>query len=203
MRNYELNGRSLPSVTTILDATMSDEQRVMLDQFYANNKQSHLINAESQRRGNQVDEWAKAYLSYRPLPEIDHQFSPYCRHLQPILDRLLTDADVVLTDHFVHTDTYAGTLDAAIVAGGSVLVLDVKTRRFLFPQALEKAMIQTTAYKEAMESMGAVVRSIAVVTVTKRKVNYVEVNDPLELVRLSQQWRSRLAQYLGVSDAAL
>jgi hypothetical protein len=203
MRNYDVNGRSLPSVTTILEATMPDDERVMLDQFYANNPKSHLINVESQRRGNQVDEWAKAYLSYQALPEIDYQFSSFTQQLQPVLDELLQGADTVLTDHFIYTDTYAGTLDAVLIKDNTALVLDIKTRRFMFPKAIEKAMIQTTAYKEGLEFQGYYVRAVAVLTVTKKRASYVQVDDLAELGQLSQKWRSRLAEYLGVSDAAL
>jgi hypothetical protein len=203
MRDYLIDGRSLSSVTTILEATMPDSERVMLDNFYANNPQANLINIESQRRGNQVDVWAKAYLGYQVLPEVDHTFSPYCTLIQPFLDKLLSESDTVLTDKLVYTSTYAGTLDAVLIKDGLCLVLDVKTRRFMFPQALDKAKLQTTAYKEALEYQGFNVEAIAVLTVTKKKAVYARVDDPGDLADLGRRWGDRLNQFLGCVDASV
>lgn len=203
MREYHIDGLDLPSVTTILKATMPDEERMMIDRFYATKPKAHMINIESQRRGNGVDSWCKAYLLGRSLPLVDHIFSAYCRQAEPVLNELKVSADSILVDVIVHTPFYAGTLDAVLINKGVAMVLDVKTRKFLFKPALDKALIQAIAYKEALQRQGFDVRAIAVLTVTEKQANYVQVDDFGELAALSVLWARRLASYLGWSDASL
>lgn len=190
-------GRELPSVTTILDATMSGESRAKLGMHYANNPKAFIQNVESQRRGDQIDAWAKAFLLGQDLPAVDHQFNPWKRQLQPLLEFVTGSTRAIFCDRVVYDRGrgYAGTLDFVAAIEGQLTVFDIKTKTRIWQPAIEDALLQVTAYKEAMETEGYEVGAIAVVVVTDRQQQVFKVDNPSELAALSQAWAMRLQQY--------
>jgi hypothetical protein len=194
---HPITGGQLPSVTTILEDTMSLDRRALLDAWYANTAKSHLKNAESQRRGNQVDAWAKAYLLGRSY-EIDWQFRPWCDRLLPMLEFIKAFADSVNVDEFVYTDYYAGTIDISYCYEGITTILDIKTRDRVFAEALESAQLQVAGYRMAKQAMGYRVGAICVLSVTPRQLHTTRIDEAVALQGFERQWQNRLCQFLGL-----
>lgn len=202
MRTYTcpLTGAELPSVTSIIDTTMSDVDRMVLARWYADKPNSHFQNVESQRRGNAVDSWAKAYLLSTALPEIDWQFYPYCEQLIPHLDRLRGSAHIVV-DQILYSERYAGTLDAAVSNNGtSWQIIEFKSKRNISPASVTAAKLQAVAYKEAFLLP---VDGIEIIIATPKKSELIAIADTNELRALSLAWRERLAQFYGGEYATL
>lgn len=190
-------GRELPSVTTILDATMPGESRAKLGMHYANNPKAFIQNVESQRRGDQVDAWAKAFLLGKDLPAVDHQFNPWKRQLQPLLEFVTGSTRAIFCDRIVYDRVrgYAGTLDFVAAIEGQLTVFDIKTKTRIWQPSVDDALLQVTGYKEALETEGYVVGAIAAVVLTDRQQQVFRVDDPSELATLSLAWAMRLQQY--------
>lgn len=188
-------GAELPSVTTILEDTMPDEQRFQLGQYYAKGASSYIKNIESQRRGIAVDAWAKAYLLDRSY-EIDYQFMPWCQQLRPLLDALRFNSDALLIDEFVYTHEYAGMLDVAACVAGRWTVLDIKTKSHIYLPAIESHKLQVAAYAHALRfSRGYSVTGIGILVATKTKCESIRVDSAAELQAISQAWQARLSQF--------
>lgn len=193
---HPITGAQLPSVTTILEDTMSESKCFALAQHYAKSPQSYLKNAESRRRGIQVDRWCKAYLLGVALPEIDFQFMPWCHQLKPEIDRLRVTAEAVLSDEFVYTDHYAGMLDLAICNAGTWTVLDIKTKSHFYLPAIDDHKLQVAAYAHALQQHGYRVTAIGLLVGTKSKCESIRVDNAAELQAISQQWQARLSSFL-------
>jgi len=176
---------------------MPGESRAKLGMHYANNPKAFIQNVESQRRGDQIDVWAKAFLLGQDLPAVDHQFNPWKRQLQPLLEFVRGSTRAIFCDRVVYDQErgYAGTLDFVAAIEGQLTVFDIKTKTRIWQPSVDDALLQVTGYKEALETEGYVVGAIAVVVVTDRQQEVFRVDDPPELAALSQAWAMRLQQY--------
>lgn len=194
MRIYEIDGRSLPSVTTILDATMPSGSRMKLDSWYT--KPSALRqNAESMRRGNELDSWIKSFLHGTPPPPLDGLFIHYTRHLREILTRIKLEQPLS-TDRVVHTQDYAGTIDC--LTPRCLYEFKSKSRARIDPSSVHEAELQAIAYYFALPQL---LRppGICILFVTPAFCQHHHI--PFERwEELEQAWQQRLAQYPGVMD---
>ena len=171
MRFYDIGGDRLPSVTTILDNTMSAVARFHLDRHYAKGGEASLQNHAAQLRGNMVDTWAKAYLKGDRLPEMDWHIQEYCNRVEPVLSDLRMnsgcESDVVVANV---EKRYAGTIDVLITRPELVTVWEFKTksdRKWINPNALESALLQAAAYVAAGRSQGRLITDAQVCFILK------------------------------------
>ena len=189
-RFYPVEGRNLPSVTTILKAT---EDQATLHLWYANKKNALLKNAIAQDRGNQLHAWASAYAQDKPLPPYDPKFNRWLNRLKPVLDEVKSGSEVVC-DRVVYDLArgrgYAGTFD--IWADGVLYELKMKDSK-VFPQALNQALVQGVAYAEAADLC---VEQVCVVAVTPYNLEQHCVERGGSLwSELAQVWQERLDFY--------
>ncbi len=119
-RHYEFDGRLLPSVTTILQATKSamDSEALATWASSIGQDQAELIRQESAQRGTNLHSLIELYLTgYNPsnLEETAHAqgILPFWSSVQPALNRIKS---VQMIEQAVHHPKYcyAGSLDTTV-----------------------------------------------------------------------------------------
>lgn len=195
-RYYSTPLGRLPSVTTILSATMPQHRRVTLD-LWLQGSGALKKQDEGRSRGNALDAWAKAYLLGRSLPALDYRYARHARWLRAYLDYVKRSAADVACDVQVYSGLgYAGTVDLLWRnQAGFWIVEDIKTCTRLHPQSVSEAQLQAIAYATALREMGYSVAAIAPIYVTPTECKAFLTNDPLLLDALFLKWMSRLTQY--------
>lgn len=159
MRYYtietEYGTRQLPSVTTILDATMPMDQRWRIDAAKVKNPARSLMARNAARdRGNYIHRYVSAHLSGRSLGH--GQYGRWLQRLDPWLHDINEHNNGrCWVDHLVWDvhHGYAGTLDVLLRLPGTegYTVLDIKSTAYkAWPAAIHSAQLQTAAYAAAL-----------------------------------------------------
>ena len=152
MRYYTIptatGDRRLPSVTTILNATMPTAKRTNLVKAEAKNPLKYYLKVEASRsRGNAVDSYAKCrFLDIPPIRNLD--YARQYRHFDKWLAAEFSGGEC-WPDHLVFDldKGYAGTLDIVAPLRDGLTLIDIKTMAHkAFPEAIDAAMLQCAAY---------------------------------------------------------
>ena len=206
MRHYQILDeqgelRSLPSVTTILEATMTPERRSQLELARVRNPANFQRSmAEARARGNYVHRYISAFFMGGCMGM--GQYAVYLRKLQPLLTQI-REASVphgTLVDQLVYSQRhrYAGTFDLLCrwPKVGMTLVDFKTTGHAIWPAAVEDAKLQVAAYREALESMPYTcsVDAIAVVFLQPHKVTPMILQGE-DMEGYCRAWLRRRAQY--------
>ena len=130
-RCYEINGQKLPSVTTILKGTESEEKKKSLEQWRlkVGEREAERIMFESSKRGTQMHQYLEEFLIGQKRINFEgFDNDPYQMSKKIIEESLsiklneLWGAEVSL--HF--PNLYAGTADACGIYNGVESILDFK-----------------------------------------------------------------------------
>ena len=130
-RCYEINGQKLPSVTTILKGTESEEKKKSLEQWRLKigEREAERIMFESSKRGTQMHQYLEEFLigqkriNFEGFDNESYQMSK--KIIEESLSTKLNElwgAEVNL--HF--PNLYAGTADACGIYNGTESILDFK-----------------------------------------------------------------------------
>lgn len=190
-------GYRLPSVTTILQATQSDESRYHLDKYFSKGLAAHQHNHLAIERGNQLDAWAKAYVRGDSLPLVAPAFRFHLLKLKVALDGFKAEgellSDVQLVSELLE---YAGTADFIWLRPNQKFsIIDLKSRDYPSAIALEKAFLQCAGYASLYASLyGASLHSLIVATAMPRRCQVDEVKGAKLLV-YQQQWKQKVRIY--------
>lgn len=152
MRYYQIGDRQLPSVTTILSATMPGMRRLALT------NSNPVATEKARHRGNSVDMLCKAFVSGGREPSLSYQHQGYFRRLRPQLETLRGQGKC-LADIQVHSDKhgYAGMLDILCLAHFPIVV-EIKTKRQLPTEPNRDDLIQVVAYAHAYAEMNGLLQ---------------------------------------------
>jgi len=143
----------LPSVTTILSATMPYTKRMALDAAQAKDPYGFARRQEQGRdRGTLIHEWITAFLLGNQLPDVPLAYSSYLVRLSALLTDLKQQGVLMAGTSLInHLDGYAGELDILAKIDDRITLIEVKTRRTpLMPQSNTEAFIQAIAYADAL-----------------------------------------------------
>lgn len=159
----------LPSVTTILDVTMTAQRRSNLVRAQVKKPVAyHQKMTTARKRGNAIDHYIKAKLADKTLA-LPADYAKYRHRIDPWVRSLKESGSLFWTDQIVHdTDHgYAGTLDIVCsMPGLGIAVVDIKTTAYkVHPEAMESAMLQTAAYRAAWNLGKCTLRADAIAAV--------------------------------------
>jgi hypothetical protein len=168
MRYYTIQGPDrvyrLPSVTTILEATMPQQRRAVMSLAQARDPMKyHKATDGGRSRGTNIDAYAKAkFLGKAPHRHADYH--AYYRHFDRWFDASF-DGGLCWTDEIVYDPGagYAGTLDVLVPLRTGMTLLDIKTcAHKVWDGAVESAMLQTAAYASAWAMNHVALRAEAI-----------------------------------------
>lgn len=202
-RFYEVNGDLFPSVTDIIKATRTKEDRARLIKWQQKmDKRYGLGTAETERdsaadRGDIIHDAIAVFLFdlYDPETLITPELKPYWQAVKPIL-RAIKNPKVY--EHIVYHEAlkYAGTLDLICDWGGKKTIVDWKTsKRVKKEKWMSEAQLQVAAYKGAYEVMNncEIPQSLIVVISPKRVQQFLY--DSIETKPHWEAWLKRLEEY--------
>lgn len=212
MKTYNTPIGILPSVTTILKATESQEDKDRLRKWQHKQdklhglEQSTINNENYKNRGTEIHEAIKYKFHHNVEPAEVWRYkgnSKRWKHLQPFLKSITI---IECEKELWHQSGYAGTADLICVLGNQLTLLDWKTSdRIKKRQWLEEAFIQTAAYtiawndseENAEQEFLANITQLAVIVISPEKLQIFTEND---LEKYQNLWLERLAQFKKMQD---
>lgn len=189
----------LPSVTSILDVTMSQSRRDTLVRAEMANPRAYVLNREAAiARGVAVDRWFKDSLVKRQLLPVPHPVSKLCARLAPIARGIIAQEKSVFADEMVYSIAggYAGTLDlVATLPQGYQALIEIKSSAYtIWPEAVAEAQLQGAAYFEAWGGLypDRPLDAIATFHVTPYMLHSHVLATPAAIAAVLKGWHHRL-----------
>lgn len=150
------DGNKLPSVTTILDSTKSEESRQALLNWRKRigDEKARAITTEAANRGTRLHSYLERYIKNGSIPERgSNPFSwPSHSMAQEIINKGLVNVNEFWGTELplFFPKIYAGTADCAGIHGGQEAIIDFKqSNREKKREYIDDYFLQLTAYAEA------------------------------------------------------
>ena len=131
IRRYLLGEKKLPSVTSILDATKSEEDKAALANWRerTGQKEAEAITKAASSRGSQMHNYLESYLLGRENLSFFEDNEQYKKMAKEIIDKGLTNRleEIWGTEcTLYYPEKYAGTADCVGVYEGKETIIDFK-----------------------------------------------------------------------------
>ncbi len=155
IRRYLLGEKKLPSVTSILDATKSEEDKAALANWRerTGQKEAEAITKAASSRGSQMHNYLESYLLGRENLSFFEDNEQYKKMAKEIIDKGLTNRleEIWGTEcTLYYPEKYAGTADCVGVYEGKESIIDFKQsnkpKKFEY---IDSWLLQTAAYSLA------------------------------------------------------
>ena len=155
IRRYLLGEKKLPSVTSILDATKSEEDKAALANWRerTGQKEAEAITKAASTRGSQMHNYLESYLLGRENLSFFEDNEQYKKMAKEIIDKGLTNRleEIWGTEcTLYYPEKYAGTVDCVGVYEGKETIIDFKQsnkpKKFEY---IDSWLLQTAAYSLA------------------------------------------------------
>ena len=153
VRRYLLGEEKLPSVTSILDLTKSEEDKAALANWRERNKDADQITKEASSRGSKMHSFLESYLLNRENLSFFDDNEQYKKMAKVIIDKGLTNRleeiwGVECTLYY--PKKYAGTCDLVGIYSGRETIIDFKQANKLKKiEYIDSWFLQTAAYSLA------------------------------------------------------
>ena len=153
IRRYLLGEAKLPSVTSILDATKSEEDKAALANWRERNKDADKITKAASSRGSKMHGFLESYLLNRENLSFFDDNEQYKKMAKVIIDKGLTNRleeiwGVECTLYY--PKKYAGTCDLVGIYSGRETIIDFKQANKLKKiEYVDSWFLQTAAYSLA------------------------------------------------------
>ena len=155
IRRYLLGEKKLPSVTSILDATKSEEDKAALANWRerTGQKEAEAITKAASSRGSQMHNYLESYLLGRENLSFFEDNEQYKKMAKEIIDKGLTNRleEIWGTEcTLYYPEKYAGTADCVGVYEGKSAILDFKqSNKLKKVEYIDSWFLQTAAYSLA------------------------------------------------------
>jgi hypothetical protein len=155
IRKYQLGEKKLPSVTSILDATKSDEDKAALANWRerTGQKEAEAITKAASSRGSQMHNYLESYLLGRENLTFFEENEQYKKMAKEIIDKGLTNRleEIWGTEcTLYYPEKYAGTADCVGVYEGKETIIDFKqSNKPKKVEYIDSWLLQTAAYSLA------------------------------------------------------
>ena len=155
IRRYLLGEKKLPSVTSILDATKSEEDKAALANWRerTGQKEAEAITKAASSRGSQMHNYLESYLLGRENLSFFEDNEQYKKMAKEIIDKGLTNRleEIWGTEcTLYYPEKYAGTADCVGVYEGKETIIDFKQsnkpKKFEY---IDSWLLQAAAYSLA------------------------------------------------------
>lgn len=197
------DGEKLPSVTTILDATKSEESKKALREWRnrVGHKQAHAITTEAAGRGTRMHKWLENYVKTGEIGEPGS--NPYSQQSYQMAMSIIQQG-LVKCDEFWGTEVglyypkiYAGTTDLIGVHDGSEAIMDHKQSNKLKKREwIDDYFIQLAAYAAAHnEVYGTKIRKGVIFMCTADNVYQEFIIENEEFDQWTDRWFKRVEEY--------
>jgi genome maintenance exonuclease 1 len=197
------DGEKLPSVTTILDATKSEESKKALNEWRkrVGVKKAQEITTEAAGRGTRMHKWIEDYIKTGVINEPGS--NPYSQQSYRMAQSIIQQG-LVNCDEYWGTEVplyfpkvYAGTTDLVGVHNGSPAIMDHKQSNKLKKREwIDDYFIQLAAYANAHNEVhGTNIRKGVIFMCTADFVYQEFIIEGSEFDSWTDKWFKRVEQY--------
>jgi len=153
-RHYDVSNEKLPSVTTILQATQSDEKRASLERWKqkVGENEAERVKNEAASRGTAMHQFLEYYVQNEKLLDLSDEGQAARSMGQAIIDNGLKDLEEVWGSEVTlfYPGLYAGQTDLCGIYSGRESIVDFKqTNKPKRREWIEDYFIQLAAYAMA------------------------------------------------------
>lgn len=197
------DGEKLPSVTTILDATKSEESKKALFEWRnrVGHKKAQEITTEAAGRGTRMHKWLENYVKTGKTGEPGS--NPYSMQSHQMAESIIRQG-LVKCNEFWGTEVslyypkiYAGTTDLVGVHDGSPAIMDHKQSNKLKKREwIEDYFLQLAAYANAHNEVhGTNIRKGVIFMCTADNIYQEFIIEGAEFDSYTDKWFKRVEQY--------
>lgn len=197
------DGEKLPSVTTILDATKSEESKKALNEWRkrVGVQKAQQITTEAAGRGTRMHKWLENYVLTGETGEPGS--NPYSKQSHQMAQSIITQG-LVNCSEFWGTEVplyfpkvYAGTTDLVGVHSGSPAIMDHKQANKLKKKEwISDYFVQLAAYANAHNEVhGTDIRKGVIFMCTADNIYQEFIIEGAEFDHWSNEWFKRVEQY--------
>jgi len=197
------DGEHLPSVTTILDATKSEESKQALQNWRKRIgvAKAQEITTEAAGRGTRMHKWLENYVKTGSTGEPGS--NPYSIQSHQMASSIITQGLIKCNEYWgtevslYFPKIYAGTTDLCGVHEGADAILDFKqTNKFKKREWIDDYFIQLTAYANAHnEVYGTKIRKGVILMCTADNIYQEFIIEGTEFDKYSDMWFKRVEKY--------
>lgn len=197
------DGEKLPSVTTILDATKSEESKAALQNW--RNRVGHVkaqaITTEAAGRGTRMHKWLENYVKTGETGEPGS--NPYSKQSHQMAHSIITQGLVNCTEYWgtevplYFPKVYAGTTDLVGVHSGSPAIMDHKQANKLKKREwIDDYFVQLAAYANAHNEVhGTSINKGVIFMCTQDNIYQEFIIEGSEFNKYTDMWFKRVEQY--------
>ena len=197
------DGEKLPSVTTILDATKSEESKKALNEWRKRMgaQKAQAITTEAANRGTRMHKFLEDYIKTGVITESGS--NPYSIQSHKMAKSII-EQGLVKCNEFWGTEVplyfpkiYAGTTDLCGVHDGSDAIMDHKQSNKLKKREwIDDYFVQLTAYANAHNEVhGTKIRKGVIFMCTQDNIYQEFIIEGSEFDKYSDMWFKRVEQY--------
>lgn len=197
------DGEKLPSVTTILDATKSEESKKALQEWRkrVGTQQAQAITTEAAGRGTRMHKWLENYIKTGETGEPGS--NPYSQQSHRMAQSIITQG-LSKCNEFWGTEVslyfpkiYAGTTDLVGIHDGSPAIMDHKQSNKLKKREwIDDYFVQLAAYANAHNEVhGTNIRKGVIFMCTADNIYQEFIIEGDEFDQWSSRWFKRLEEY--------
>jgi len=197
------DGEKLPSVTTILDATKSEESKKALFEWRkrVGEKQAQAITTEAAGRGTRMHKWLENYIKTGTTGEPGS--NPYSIQSHQMAHSIITQG-LTKCSEFWGTEVslyfpkiYAGTTDLVGIHDGSEAIMDHKqTNKLKKREWIDDYFIQLAAYANAHnEVYGTKIRKGVIFMCSADNIYQEFIIENEEFDQWTDRWFRRVEEY--------
>ena len=205
-RHYKLpDGSSVPSVTTILDATKSKEKREALANWKkrVGTEQAQQISTEAANVGTLMHKNLELYINSDKRKVGSNQIHQQAYSMSNVIiaEGFRQVAEIYGTEVSLYASgLYAGTTDCVGLWNGKLAILDFKqTNKPKKREWVDDYFCQLTAYAQAHNEMFDTEINTGVILMCSRDLTYQEfVIEGKEFDVMAESWNDKVAQYYNV-----
>ena len=197
------DGEHLPSVTTILDATKSEESKQALQNWRKRIgvAKAQEITTEAAGRGTRMHKWLENYVKTGSTGEPGS--NPYSIQSHQMASSIIAQGLIKCNEYWgtevslYFPKIYAGTTDLCGVHEGADAILDFKqTNKFKKREWIDDYFIQLTAYANAHnEVYGTKIRKGVILMCTADNIYQEFIIEGTEFDKYSDMWFKRVEKY--------
>ena len=197
------DGEKLPSVTTILEATKSEESKAALMNWRRSVgvQKAQAITTEAANRGTRMHKFLEDYVKTGMIS--DSGSNPYSIQSHTMAKNIIENGLVKCSEYWgtevplFYPKIYAGTTDLVGVHDGSDAIMDHKQSNKLKKREwIDDYFVQLTAYASAHDEVhGTKIRKGVIFMCTKDNIYQEFIIEGNEFDKYSDMWFKRVEQY--------